>query len=93
MGDNASRSWRLSGRVQGVGFRWFVRQRAIACGVNGDVRNRPDGSVEVRAQGTPEQLDRLQERLRVGPPGARVEQLERLESDADIDFDGFEIRS
>jgi len=63
---------RLSGRVQGVGFRWFVRRAAQELGLTGRVRNLPDGRVEVEAAGTPERLDALREKLRQGPPGSRV---------------------
>ena len=62
----------VRGRVQGVGFRWFVRQRARELGVRGWVRNRSDGSVEVHADGEPDALERLRASLRTGPPGARV---------------------
>jgi acylphosphatase len=63
---------RLDGRVQGVGFRWFVRRAAQELGLTGRVRNLPDGRVEVEAAGAPERLDAFRERLRQGPPGARV---------------------
>jgi acylphosphatase len=63
---------RVSGIVQGVGFRWFVRERARRLGLSGWVRNLPDGSVEVVAAGDDGQLELLKEQLRVGPPGAVV---------------------
>lgn len=64
------------GRVQGVGFRWFVCDRAADLGLVGWVRNRADGSVEVLAQGDRAALAGLEAALRRGPPGAAVRTLE-----------------
>jgi acylphosphatase len=66
----------VRGRVQGVGFRWFVRERARRLGLAGWVRNRGDGSVEVLAQGQSETLDRLRQDLLAGPSGAKVSGLD-----------------
>ena len=66
----------VRGRVQGVGFRWFVRERARALSLTGWVRNCADGSVEVLAIGDESALEALQSLLRAGPPGARVSQVE-----------------
>lgn len=63
----------LSGRVQGVGFRWFVRGHAESLGLAGRVWNRDDGAVEVEAEGAREALERLVEAVRQGPRAARVE--------------------
>ena len=71
-----TRHYFVNGRVQGVGFRWFVRRVAEELGVVGWVRNVPDGRVETEAAGTPEQLAAFEERLRQGPPGARVTDLQ-----------------
>jgi acylphosphatase len=68
----------VRGRVQGVGFRWFVRERARELGVRGWVRNRADGSVEVEAAGEPESLERLRRSLVTGPSGAHVSALDDL---------------
>ena len=68
--------WIVSGRVQGIGFRFSVARYAMQLGVKGWVRNRSDGSVEVEAQGEAESLDRLQEYLRSGPPMARVDNVD-----------------
>jgi acylphosphatase len=84
--------WRLSGRVQGVGFRWFVRQAAVRLGVNGDVANLADGRVEIRAQGRSDQLAGLLAAARRGPPAARVDRVETLALDEAMAFDGFDIR-
>jgi acylphosphatase len=62
----------LSGRVQGVGFRFFAEELARFEGVGGWVSNRPDGTVEVLIEGDRESVDRVEARLRRGPPAARV---------------------
>jgi acylphosphatase len=67
---------RIHGRVQGVGFRWFVREEARRLGLSGRVANLPDGGVEVEAGGEPSSLERLRRALEVGPTGATVERLE-----------------
>jgi acylphosphatase len=84
--------WLVSGRVQGVGFRWFVVQAARRCGVVGDVRNLNDGRVEVRAQGQPAELERLRAALQAGPPAARVARVEALAADAGWRFERFDVR-
>ena len=66
----------VRGRVQGVGFRWFVEREAHILGIAGWVRNNHDGSVEVLAQGTCDQLSGLHGRLREGPRAARVDAVE-----------------
>lgn len=63
----------VRGRVQGVGFRWATDAAATELGITGYVHNRPDGSVEVEAQGSPEQVDAMLDWLRAGPPFARVD--------------------
>src|SRR5205809_6533262 len=70
----------VRGRVQGVGFRWFVEREAHILGISGWVRNNSDGSVEVLAQGTREQLLGLRSRLRQGPRAARVDDVEEFEA-------------
>ena len=67
---------RVTGIVQGVGFRWFVRERARRLGLSGWVRNLSDGSVEVAAVGDAHQLDLLRSELRRGPDGARVDAIQ-----------------
>jgi len=70
----------VRGRVQGVGFRWFVEREAHILGISGWVRNNSDGSVEVLAQGNREQLLGLRSRLRQGPRAARVDDVEEFEA-------------
>ena len=79
--DKATQTRRfvVRGRVQGVGFRWFVEREAHLLGVSGWVRNNADGSVEVLAQGTRDQLLGLRSRLRQGPRAARVDDVEESE--------------
>ena len=71
-----ARRFLVRGRVQGVGFRWFVEREAHLLGIAGWVRNNHDGSVEVLAQGTRDQLSGLHSRLREGPRAARVDNVE-----------------
>jgi acylphosphatase len=63
------------GRVQGVGFRYSCYHEARRLGLTGWVRNKPDGNVEVWAEGNKEKLDLFLQWLRRGPPGARVDQV------------------
>ena len=65
----------IQGRVQGVGFRWFVQREASELDLRGWVRNTEDGHVEVVAAGEPGDLDELRLSLRRGPRGARVDRL------------------
>jgi acylphosphatase len=75
-----ARRFIVRGRVQGVGFRWFVEREAHILGISGWVRNNLDGSVEVLAIGTREQLAQLRSRLQLGPRAARVDNVEELDS-------------
>jgi acylphosphatase len=80
------------GLVQGVGFRYGVLSMAKRLGVSGFVENRADGSVHVEAEGSPEQLDRMEAFLREGPSGARVEEFDSERSGATGGFEGFSWR-
>jgi acylphosphatase len=73
----ASYRYLVRGRVQGVGYRYFVMREAGALGVSGFARNLPDGSVEVVAEGADEVLQSFEERLREGPSFAEVRGLDR----------------
>ncbi len=74
--ERTVRGYRVTGRVQGVGFRWWTRKLARDLGLVGRVRNLEDGSVEVRAAGSEDGLERLEQALRRGPPAARVDAVE-----------------
>jgi acylphosphatase len=65
----------VTGQVQGVGFRAFMRQRATALGLDGWVRNRRDGSVEIVAIGEPEVVDKLVNEATTGPTLAKIEEI------------------
>jgi acylphosphatase len=75
-----ARRFVVRGRVQGVGFRWFVEREAHMLGIAGWVRNNADGSVEILAMGTHEQLVGLRSRLRQGPRAARVDAVDESEA-------------
>ncbi len=81
------RRYLVVGRVQGVGFRWFVEREAQLIGVGGWVRNRDDGTVEVLASGSNAQLNSLYDKLKNGPRGARVD---RVEVDETTPFSGYQ---
>lgn len=83
--------WRVSGRVQGVGFRYFCRREAARLGLDGWVKNLDDGAVEVHAQGTPDLLKRLTLLLREGPAGSDVTAVGALPATLEK-LDGFSIR-
>ena len=74
--------FRVRGRVQGVGFRWWTRSQATRLGLSGTVRNLDDGSVGVQLHGPAEKVDEMARLLRPGPPGAWVEEVETADSEA-----------
>ena len=76
-----ARRFRVTGRVQGVGYRYFAQLAARAEGLSGWVQNQPDGSVEVMAEGDRESVLRFEAKLRRGPAGARVD---RVRVDEDV---------
>ncbi len=84
--------WIVSGRVQGVGFRWFVRIAAQERRVTGGVRNLEDGRVEIQVSGESDRIAALLSAVRQGPPGARVDSVENLAADPDSALGGFEVR-
>jgi acylphosphatase len=79
------------GRVQGVFFRAWLREQAAELGVTGWVRNCPDGRVDSHVEGEQAAVEQIIERLRRGPPAARIEDV-RLWDVAVCDFDDFEVR-
>jgi acylphosphatase len=93
MADVACLSATVYGRVQGVCFRYFVRNVARDLGLKGYVRNLASGdAVEVKAEGEKPQLDKLLEQLKIGSPGARVRRVEIDWSTCSGRFDNFNIR-
>jgi acylphosphatase len=83
----------VRGDVQGVGFRWFVTRQAALLGLTGWVANRPDGSVEVVAEGLLDELAAFEAALRDGPHGAHVTAVETRRSPALHSFMDFRVRS
>ncbi|MCS7051863.1 MAG: acylphosphatase [Thermomicrobium sp.] len=93
MTDRAALHCVVFGRVQGVGFRFYVVEHAERLQLVGWVRNRPDGrSVEVWAEGPRDALGILRERLHVGPPGAWVERVECAWVEPTDSYEDFSIR-
>lgn len=77
--------------MQGVGFRFFVRERAALDGLAGWARNCEDGSVDVEAEGDLDALDRFERALRMGPAGSKVESVDTVDVTPE-GRRGFEIR-
>lgn len=82
----------VHGRVQGVGFRFFVIEEANRLGLHGWVRNQPDGTVEVFAEGPESKLHSLLEKLRRGPIAARVENVHSHFDKAEPRHSGFQVK-
>jgi acylphosphatase len=83
----------VSGRVQGVGFRWFTEREAVRRNVRGFVRNLEDGRVEILAQAHPSALEEFCECIRRGPAASRVERIETLTIEVDPGLSSFRIRA
>ena len=93
MAEMARLSAKVYGRVQGVFFRYFVKNAAKNLGLKGYVRNLPRGdAVEVQAEGDKQQLEKLIEQLKIGPPGAWVKRVEVDWSGYSGEFTDFSIR-
>jgi acylphosphatase len=93
MADVAHLSATVYGRVQGVYFRYFVQNVAGRLVLKGYVRNLASGdAVEVQAEGERQQLNKLLEQLKVGPPRARIERVEVKWADYSGQFDDFNVR-
>ncbi|MBI4500840.1 MAG: acylphosphatase [Gemmatimonadetes bacterium] len=91
--DSSTVRWTLSGRVQGVGFRWFTARRAHSLDLAGWVANLPDGRVVIVAKGTKAHLQSLEEAIRRGPSGANVESVEKSDIPRDlVPGNAFEIK-
>ena len=97
VGEGAPAAGRLEatvrGRVQGVGYRYFVIRRAHELGLSGWVANVADGTVQLVAEGPPDALDRLERELLNGPTGAIVDAVDAVRMDATGSFAGFSNRS
>lgn len=83
----------VRGHVQGVGFRWFVEREAARLRLDGWVANRPDGAVEVVAEGPADRLELLVLQLWEGPLGSSVTAVEVRHEPARGNIVGFAIRS
>lgn len=83
----------VHGRVQGVGFRYFVLRVAAELGLRGWVGNEPDGSVRCVAEGSPAAIGRFEALLTAGPPSAEVDRVSASRGPATGAFGGFTIRS
>ena len=81
----------MKGRVQRVGFRYFVENAAQREGIQGFVRNQHDGSVEIVAEGDADAMHRFEMAVRRGPAGARVDDVETIEAEPSIRFAGFRV--
>jgi len=83
----------VRGRVQGVGFRYFILRRATRLGLTGWVANDPDGSLRCVVEGRRDALDELLATLRQGPPGARVVGVTTRYGEPGGGFDRFSVRA
>ncbi len=88
-----ARRFLVRGRVQGVGFRYFTLQAARVEGIHGWVRNTASGDVEIEAEGERDALFRFEARIRRGPPGARVDEVETGELVPTSRATGFTVRA
>ena len=82
----------VRGRVQGVGFRYFTKSQADSLNLKGWVRNLPDGTVELEAQGPPEALERFMHLVEAGPTGSRVQNVDFQWLQEAQELKTFEIR-
>jgi acylphosphatase len=81
----------ITGRVQGVGFRWYVEREAQALGLTGEVSNRSDGAVVIEAEGGKLALEQLFQAAREGPMGAIVRNVEARWSEGPARYRGFHV--
>jgi acylphosphatase len=87
-----ARRFVISGRVQGVGYRWFAKDAALREGVTGWIRNLPDGRVEALVEGEAEAVTRVERSLRQGPPGARVRAVNAITEEPGGTYHEFSIQ-
>jgi acylphosphatase len=88
----AARRFLISGRVQGVGFRYFAQEAAVRENLSGFVRNLGDGRVEAVVEGEDESVDRFERSIRRGPRGARVDGVDVDDLPASTNLTGFHVR-
>ena len=82
----------ITGRVQGVGFRYFIQRVATQYGIDGWVRNTPEGRVEIEAEGDDGAMRQFEHHVSAGPAGARVDQVDTTELAVGPVRSGFSIR-
>ena len=87
-----ARRYLITGRVQGVGFRYFTQRVAVQHGISGWVRNTPDGGVEVEAEADADALHQFERQISTGPAGAHVDQVSTTEVAVGPVHSGFSIR-
>jgi acylphosphatase len=92
MSDNIRVRLIVEGRVQGVFFRHTTHQQANRLGVNGWVMNRPDGAVEIVAEGSKDAVEQLVRWAHHGPPGARVSSVKVKDEPYSGEFEGFDVK-
>lgn len=91
--NRSSRHLKISGRVQGVGFRHFTVQRARELNLTGWVKNLSDGTVETVIEGSKENVDQMIDKLKQGPGSARVEEVREINTDNESgNFNEFSVR-
>ena len=88
--DDIRIALRVSGRVQGVGFRWFVVTEAERLGLRGWVQNTAQGDVELEAEGPAQVIREFRQRIAKGPPAARVERVDEIATST-IQLNGFVV--
>ena len=81
----------VKGIVQGVSFRYFASYNARHLGIHGYVKNLYNGEVEIKVQGEPQNLQPFLEKIKLGPPAARIDDIKIEEDPEQIEYDSFEI--
>jgi acylphosphatase len=84
MTELVSKAFVVTGRVQGVGFRWWTQREAERLSIGGTAQNVGNGSVEVHIIGSPGRVEAMTDRLREGPPMAKVERMVEVEPDENL---------
>ncbi len=84
---------KLQGKVQGVGFRWFIKHHASKLNILGYVKNKQDSSLEAYFDGPDESINKMLELCKKGPPGALIDKMDISEQNNNETFNTFEIRS